>query len=167
MPMIPEDIIERAWREVGALEPQAARRTMAKIGKRQPAPLAYVLAETRDDRPQVQELAVYLFVVVFRMFESVPGHRLEPVPIERVERQSAANDEALERLNPAHERFLERAAQRQSEAQPHVMRYLSEAILEIDDPNLDLTEEEQGQVFRVLKTVVDLLSDSCKPRSRP
>jgi len=162
MPMVPEDIVERTWREVAAFEPHAARRAMEKIGKRQPALLAYVMAETRDSRSQVQELAVYLFVVILRMFERLPGHRLKRVPIERVERRAAENEAVLERLGAAHERFLERAARLQAEPQPHVLRYLTEAILESDDPDLDLTDEEEGLVFLVLKTAVDLLDQSCK-----
>ena len=44
--------------------------------------------------------------------------------------------------------------------EPEVMRYVVEAVMEAgDDPDdpVELTEEEEGMLFLVLKTVVDLL----------
>ena len=68
----------------------------------------------------------------------------------------------LERLGNAHERFLERAAQVQAESQLYVLGYLTQAIAEGEDPEVELTEEESGLLFLVLKTVVELLDRACK-----
>jgi hypothetical protein len=166
MTTISEDIVDSTWREVASFRSRDAWRAMEKVTKRQPALLAYVMAETRDCGSDAQELAIYLFFVVLRMFDRLPGHRLKRVTIEQVERHAAENEAMLERLGSAHERFLERAAQVQAETQPHVFRYLTEAILEGDDPELELTEEESGLLFLVLKTVVDLLDRACKKQRR-
>ena len=166
MTTISEDIVDSTWREVASFESREAWRAMEKVTKRQPALLAYVMAETRDCRSDAQELAVYLFFVILRMFDRLPGHRLKRVSIQQVERRAAENEAALERLGSARERFFERAAQVQAESQPHVLRYLTEAILEGEDPELELTEDESGLLFLVLKTVVDLLDRACK-KQRP
>ncbi len=77
-----------------------------------------------------------------------------------IERQGSKNLDELERLQGAHERFLERAALQQVSGEPEVMRHVIEAVMEVgDDPEadpLELTEEDQGMLFLVLKTVVDL-----------
>ena len=166
MPVIPEDIVENTWREVASFASRDAWRAMEKVTQRQPALLAYVMAETRDCGSDAQELAVYLFFVVLRMFDQLPGHRVKRVSIQQVERRAAENEAALERLADAHERFLERTAQVQAESQSHVLRYLTEAILEGEDPEVELTEEESGLLFLVLKTVVDLLDRACKKQRR-
>jgi hypothetical protein len=162
MTTIPETIVENTWREVASFASRDAWRAMEKVTKRQPALLAYVMASTRECGEDAQELAVYLFFVVLRMFDQLPGHRLKRVSITQVERRAAENEAMLERLGGAHERFLERAAHVQAESQPHVLRYLTEAILKGEDPEVELTEEESGLLFLVLKTVVDLLDGACK-----
>jgi hypothetical protein len=74
----------------------------------------------------------------------------------------------LESLGAAYERFLERAARVQTQAQPHVLHDLTGVLIEEGpfDPSLKLTNEESGLLFLVLKTVVDLLDDACVPRSK-
>ena len=162
MTMIPDEIVEKTWREVASFDASKARHSMGKISKRQPALLAYVMAEMHESRPDAQELAVYLFYVVCRMFGRLPGHRLKKVSISQVERRADENEAMLERLENADDRFLKRAAQVEAESQPYVVRYLTEAILEGDDPDLEINEEESGLIFLVLKTVVDLLDEACK-----
>jgi len=50
------------------------------------------------------------------------------------------------------------------EAQPHVLRYLMEAILEPDEEDdIELTHEEEGLLFVVLKNAIDLL-EAASPR---
>jgi len=164
MSVVAEDLVEETWQEVASYTHDEISRVMERAGKRQPALLAYVMAETAESRADVQELAVYLYIVVFRMFDKLPGHKLKRVPIDRVERLSAQNEDWLERLGSAHERFFERTAEIESGKQPHVLRYLAEAIFEPEDANLCLTEHEQGLVFLILKTALDILDSACKKK---
>jgi len=159
--IVPNEIVEATWREVGAYDSRRARRDMERVAERQPALLAFVMASTADSREEVKELAVYLYFVIQKMFDTVTDHGLQPVTVDEVERIADQREAALERLAPADERFLERAARIESEAQPHVLRYLTEAILEPDDPDLELSEDEQGLLFLVLSTVVELLDRAC------
>ncbi len=136
---------------------------MEQAAARQPALLAYVMASTHDSRPAVQELAVYLYYVVLQMFEASAPERLTKVGISRVEHHVDRNDSLLESLVPAHERFLERVVEVESSTQPFVLRYVVEALLEEDGPDLSppLTDEETGLLFLTLKTVVDALDEAC------
>lgn len=147
MTTIPEDIVENTWREVASFASRDAWRAMEKVTKRQPALLACVMAETRDCGSDAQELAVYLFFVVLRMFDRLPGHRLKRVSIQQVERRAAENEAALERLEGAHEGFIERTAQVQAESQPHVLGYLTEAILEGKTPKSSSPKRSRGFLF--------------------
>jgi len=164
MSLVPEDLVEETWREVASYSGDEISLVMEKAGKRQPALLAYVMAETAESRPDVRELAVYLYIVILRMFDKMPAHKLKRVPIGKIERMSGQNEDWLDRLRSAHERFVERTAEIASETQPNVLRYLLEAIFEPEDPSLELTEEEQGLVFLVLKTTLDLLDGACKKK---
>ena len=56
---------------------------------------------------------------------------------------------------------MERAARIQLAGQPYVMKYLVEALMEpgTEEDPVYLSEEEQGLLYIVLKTVVDLLDE--------
>jgi len=158
--MIDAVTVEETWRRFGAFTEAQARREGQRVGREQPDLLAFVLALTQEFSPAAQELGVYLFHVVLAIFRAAGGRRVPRVKAGAIERQWSKNSEELERLEGAHERFLERVALQQVSAEPEVMRYVVEAVMEAgDDPDdpAELTEEDQAMLFLVLKTVVDLL----------
>ena len=137
---------------------------MDQIAKSQPALLAFVLATTGDLRMDAQQVAVYLYAVIHRMFEKSAGRLTSATP-EAVEAAYQGNQAFLGKYQHAHEGFLEKAAQSVTSSQPFVMQYLVEALMETpegDDPVV-LTEEEIGLIFLVLKTAIDIL-DAGVPR---
>jgi hypothetical protein len=155
---IPEALVEETWLEVGAFSESQARRQMEQIAKSQPALLAFVLATTGDLPTDAQQVAVYLYAVIHRMFEKSAG-RLTPATPQSVEAAYEGNQAFLGKFEHAHERFLEKAAESVASSQPFVMKYLVEALMETpegDDPVV-LSDEDIGLIFLVLKTAVDIL----------
>jgi len=65
----------------------------------------------------------------------------------------------MERLEGAHEKFLDRVASVQTSRQPHVVNYVVDALMEEDEGEdaVALTEEQKGFLYLVLKTVIDVL----------
>jgi len=61
----------------------------------------------------------------------------------------------MERLEGAHERFLDRVACVQTSRQPYVVNYVVDALMEEDA--VALTEEQKGFLYLLLKTVIDVL----------
>jgi hypothetical protein len=137
---------------------------MEQAAARQPALLAYVMASTAHSRAGVQEMAVYLYYVILQIFERGVSRPLSPISTSVIDEISERNESHLDKLAGADERFLERAAQVQAEAQPYVVRYLAEALLEDEDS--DLTENEEGMVFLTLKTVIDALDEAGSAATR-
>ncbi len=163
MTMIDAATVEATWRRIGALTDAEARRETERVGREQPDLLAFVLAFTQELSPAAQELGVYVFHVVLATFRAAAGRRVPRVKAGAIERQWSKTSEELERLEGAHERFLERAALQQVSDEPEVMRYVVEAVMEAgDNPEdpVELTEEDQGMLFLVLKTVVDVLQQA-------
>jgi len=65
----------------------------------------------------------------------------------------------VESLEGVHEKFLDRIARVQLSAQPYVMRYVVETLMEApeeQDP-VPLSDEDIGFLFLLLKTAVDVL----------
>jgi hypothetical protein len=66
----------------------------------------------------------------------------------------------MERLEGAHEKFLDRIASIQTSRQPYVVNYVVDALMEEEDEveeAVSLTEEQKGFLFLLLKTVIDVL----------
>jgi len=68
----------------------------------------------------------------------------------------------MERVEGAHEKFLDRIARAQTSRQPYVAKYVVDALMEEDEGEdaLVLTEEQKGFLFLLLKTVIDVLEQS-------
>lgn len=159
MDEISEEIVTGTWQEAAALSPAQARREMTRAGQEQPELLAFVLGSVYDCRAPAQELAVYLYFVIHRIFQNAAKARLRPIREAAIEKRVEENEGRLARLEAAHPRFQERAAALELSPQPFVVQYLVDAIMESsegEDP-VELSEEEMGILFLVLKTVIDLL----------
>lgn len=157
--MIDAELVERTWQEAAQIPPRQAAREMEKLAQKQPNLLAYVMAHSDELEPQARELAIYLFFVVTKMFEEAAGGKLAEVSEEALLAQMEASESFFEGLANADEKFLERATEVQAARQPFVMQYVVEAILEApdEDPPLEISEDDEGFLFLILKTVVDAL----------
>lgn len=162
MHTVQEHVVESTWREVASLDPTSAAQLMEDAATRQPALLAYVMASTNEWRPPVSELAVYLYFVVLRMFEVSAPKEFKQVSMPQLELHVDRNESLLDRLQPAHERFLERAAEAESAKQPFVVRYILEALFEDEHPDVTppFTDDETGRLYLTLKIIVDALDEA-------
>ena len=70
---VPEEIVEKTWHEVAVFSPGRAKKEIMKIGNDQPELLAFVTELTKEMDRAVKELAIYIFLVVYRMFQKAHG----------------------------------------------------------------------------------------------
>jgi len=159
MEPIPEEVVERTWKEVAQFNEAQLQKEMATLGREQRDLLGFVLALTRDTARSVSELALYMFFTVFRMFQKSYGRRIKPISAGKIVACHEANEVMLGSLEGVHDKFLDRAVHIQLAVQPHVMRYVVETLVETeeDEDLRELTEEDKGSLFLLLKTVIDLL----------
>ncbi|MEM7352966.1 MAG: hypothetical protein AAF657_19370 [Acidobacteriota bacterium] len=164
MDCIADAVVEETWEEVARFPPQRAEREMQRVAKRQRHLLTFVDAYSEDLSREAAELAFYMFFTIYRMFQRAYGVKVARVHSDKIEAGLDQNENLLGRLEGAHVKFIERVAQVESSRQPHVMRYLVETLIEApegEDP-VDLTEEETGILFLILKTVIDVLDRAVK-----
>ncbi len=161
MDQISEELVEQIWKEVSSFAPARAHEEMMKVGRNQPDLLDFMMEFTQDVDEQVRELAIYMFFVVYRMFQKSSTKKLRKITAEEIIAGYESNEKLLERLEGAHERFFERIARVQFSQQPYVMKYVVETLIEApeEEDSVELTEEDVGYLFLLLKTVVDLLDE--------
>lgn len=163
MNVIPGELVEETWREVASSSPAQIQKLGNRIGDTQTDLLSFVLVFTQDLGKDARELAVYLFTVIYRIFENeVPGG-LQRVKPQKITAAYERNETQFGRLMNAHERFFEKAAEQISLRQPFVMQYLVESLFEppeSEDEKMSLSEEDTGMLFLTFKTVIDVLDDA-------
>lgn len=158
MEPIPERIVEKTWQEVAGFSPDRAKKEMMKIGNSQPELLAFVTESPKEMGREVSELAIYLFLVVYRMFQESRG-KIKKISSEEIIECYEHNEGLMERLEGTHERFLDRIASLQTSTQPYVVKYVADALMEEDEGKdaVTLTNEQKGSLYLLLKTVIDVL----------
>ena len=169
---ISQELVDETWQAFAGFSPARARKETIKVNKNQPNLLAFMMEFTRDLDQEVQELAIYMFYVVCRMFQKSSKKSLKRISPEEIINCYEKTERFIESLEGTHERFFERIAKVQLSEQPYVMKYVVEALMEApeeEDPVI-LTKDDVGYLFLLFKTVVDLLdkttSSSLKKSSR-
>ena len=155
MELISEKLVQKAWQEGGGLNPDQANTEMLKLSESQPDLLAFMVELTEELDPEARELGIYLFFVVYRMFQD-SRRKIKKIPSKEIIKCYEDNENLLESLEGANERFLERSARGQVFRQPNVMKYVVDAIMDEED-SVALTEYDKGLLFLLLKTVVEVL----------
>jgi hypothetical protein len=158
METIPENIVETAWQEVAELSLSQAGKEMQKMAKNQPDLLAFLMAMTEDLEPEIKELAVYMAFVVYRIYEG-SRHKIKKITSKEIIDCYETNEDLMGRLGNAGEEFIDRVAEIQISRQPFIMKYVVDTLIEEpeEEDNDELTDEDKGFLFILLKTVVDLL----------
>jgi len=117
---------------------------------------------TQDMDQDLKELAMYMFFIVYRMFEKGFKKKIRKISANEIIKCHESNEKLIEKLEGAHEKFLERIAKTQILVQPFVMKYVLETLMEMpeeEDP-VELTDEDTGYLFLLFKTVIELLDQA-------
>jgi hypothetical protein len=155
-----EPIPKGWWKNLGkfaGFSPAKANKEMIKIANSQPYLLAFVVESSKEVGREVSELAIYLFLVVYRMFQGSWEDQKDF--FKEIIECYHTNESLMERLEGTHEKFLDRIASLQTSKQPYVVKYVVDALMEEDEGEdaLILTEEQKGFLYLLLKTVIDVL----------
>lgn len=159
MTPIPETLVTDTWQASARSSPSEAKAAIGRLGRRQPALLAYVLAASEPLSPAAGAFMVYVFFVLARIFYAT-GEKVRRVPPAAIDECEANIEARLTSLQGTHDAFVDRAALVLSGNQPHVFRYLVETIMEVPSDPIDpipLTPEEQGAIFIALATAITAL----------
>ncbi len=155
---IPEEIVQKTWKEVAGFTPNKAHREMMRVGNHQPELLAFVMEVTEGMHQEVRELAVYMFFVVYRMFQKTRG-RINRISSEEIIECYGHNASMIERLEGAHEKFLDRVVSVHVSRQPYVLKYVVDALMEEAEGEVaaGLGDEQKAVLFLLLTAVIDVL----------
>ncbi|MFC1823751.1 hypothetical protein ACFL9T_13655 [Thermodesulfobacteriota bacterium] len=164
MEPISEELVDETWQEFAGYSPERGQKETIKVNKNQPNLLAFIMEFIQDLDQEVQELGIYMFYVVCRMFQKSSIKSLKTISPEEIINCYEKNERFIESLEGTDEKFFERIAEVQISGQPYVMKYVIETLIEApeEEEPIVLTEDDVGYLFLLLKTVVDLLDETLK-----
>lgn len=162
MKPIPEELVEKFSKKISSIKPIEANEAIQKVGQLQPDLVAFVMDSTEGLNPEAQELAIYLFFVVYRIFQA-SGEKIRKVSYGEIDEFFEQNETLFEDAESA-DPLSDPLKIFPVLIQPYLMRYLSEALPEEEASGVN--EEEKGVIFLVLKTVIEVLDQAASPRSK-
>lgn len=161
---IPKNWVDETWQKIGGLQDEKKAAKLAQsFTKKQPALAKFILTFTQDLSSEAHELAYYVGLVVWRCYESYFKGKLCKITRDEVIAQYEKMETWLDELEKTEERFLaKRILNKADYKQKHVLQYIVEAIFESRGENVNLTENEEGLLFMVLKVHMDCLDSSVR-----
>lgn len=153
--MITNELVDRACEEVDAYTEDRMMEEFDAFFKEQPSICEFIMEVTDDSSVQIQEFALFLSFMIFKTVKISNSDKLDQVSSERVE--SAYRESEM---------WVDRISQQESlndapkDSEPHLIQYvISELNHPLEDGTL-LEDEQKGEVFFVLKTVISSLTRS-------
>src|SRR3989475_8618534 len=165
-PMISSESLAKACSEVGEYSDEQMVGEFDRFFRAQPAICDFVVESTHDSGQKVQELSLFLSYMIFKAAETDSAGsvtQLSPATIQAGYRETELWMERLSQADAA-ELQASLAASLQGERAPHLRQYVSSELDEPMDDGSELNEEEKGEVFFVVKTVIESLKTQSKGR---
>src|SRR5262245_39278774 len=153
--MITSDLVDQACSEVSSYTDDRMMTEFEAFFKEQPSICDFITELTSESSVPIQELSLFLSYMVFKTVKMGQANSLAPITAENIESAYRESESWIDRINQEGDR-----AQIPSDPEPYLIQYvISELNQPLENGKL-LEDEEKGEVFFVLKTVISSLTRS-------
>ena len=158
--MITSDAVEQVCAEVGAYSEEQMAAEFERFFKAQPELCEFVAELTSESDPKVQELSMFLSYMVCKATERERTTGLPSVTQTTIETAFHESESWIEKLNQAGGDVESSILSSfESDHEPHLLQYVISEINQITDDDVSLGDEQKGEVFFILKTVIASLKE--------
>ena len=164
--MISADSVEKACSEVGEYSDEKMVDEFDRFFRAQPAICDFVVELTHESDMKVQELSLFLSYMIFKTIETDTAESVTKVTPELIEAGYRNTESWMERLSTAEGTELQAsiATNLKKDDEPYLLQYLISELNEPMEDGTQLDDEEKGEVFFVVKTVIESFKDQSKRR---
>jgi hypothetical protein len=153
--MISSELVDQTCVEVDSYTEDRMMAEFDTFFKEQPSICDFVIELTGDSSMQVQEVSLFLAYMVFKTVKMGQKDTLGTVTSESIEAAYRESEKWIDRINEGRDR-----AQIPEDSEPHLTQYvISELNQPLENGKL-LEDDDKGEVFFVLKTVISSLTRS-------
>ncbi len=160
--MITSDAVEQACAEVGDFSEEQMASEFERFFKAQPELCDFIVELTSESEQRIQELSLFLSYMILKAVETGTPGGIAPVSTERIETAFKESESWIERINQAQSPEMQSSilSGLAADSEPHLLQYVISEINQPMDDGTQLGDEQKGEVFFVLKTVITTLSGS-------
>jgi hypothetical protein len=153
--MITSDLVDQACSEVNGYTDDRMMKEFDAFFREQPSICDFITELTSESSMPIQELSLFLSYMVFKTVRMGQPEALAPITPESIESAYRESETWIDRINQEGDH-----AQIPADPEPHLIQYvISELNQPLENGKL-LEDEEKGEVFFVLKTVISSLTRS-------
>jgi hypothetical protein len=158
--MITSDAVERACAEVGDFTEEQMASEFERFFKAQPELCDFIVELTSESEQRIQELSLFLSYMVLKAVEGGNPSGVPAVSPEKIEAAFKDSETWIERINQAQNPELQTSvlSNLAADTEPFLLQYVISEINQPLDDGTQLADEQKGEVFFVLKTVITTLS---------
>jgi hypothetical protein len=160
--MIMSESVEKACAQVGEYNDEMMMTEFDRFFKAQPAICDFVVELTNESSQQIQEITLFLAYMIFKAVEAGRTAALDPVTPKAIEAAYHDSEVWIDRVSQAAGTDLDAtiASSLEQDTEPFLLQYVISELNESLEDGSDLNDEEKGEVFFVLKTVISSLAAS-------
>ena len=157
--MITGESVEKACSEVDQYSPEQMVAEFERFFRVQPAVCDFIVEITHESGQKIQELSLFLSYMVFKSSEGSPPGTTQAIKPEDIETAYRSTESWMEGMIAAQQSDLQAAILEslQQETEPYLLQYIISELNEPLEGGVELNDEEKGEVFFVLKTVISSL----------
>src|SRR4051794_31889402 len=161
--MVTNEFLEQACSEVSEYSDDQMMSEFDQFFQDQPAICDFVVEATNESDPKIQELSLFLSYMVVKAVKyagaSDAGAQARIVTPQMIESAYHDSEHWIDQLSQADEPHMEEISTKlQEEAEPHLIRYIISELNQPLEDGAELEDEQKGEVFFVLKTVISSLA---------
>jgi len=158
--MITSDAVEKACTEVGDYSEQQMASEFERFFKAQPDLCDFIVELTGESDQKIQELSLFLSYMIFKSVEKADPAEVPAVTHSMIENAFRESERWIETINQVEGKDVPSSilSGLGTDSEPHLLQYVISEINQTLNDGSDLADEEKGEVFFVLKTVISTLS---------
>ena len=158
--MISAESVEKACSEVGEYSDDNMVEEFDRFFRAQPAVCEFIVEVTQQSGQRIQELSLFLSYMVFKAKQMEQTETVAAVTQDDLEAAYRDTESWMAQVGQAEPTELQGAiaASLKHDTEPYVLQYVISELNEPMEEGADLNDEEKGEVFFILKTVIASIS---------
>lgn len=154
--MVTEQSVEKACTEIGVYTDDRMVVEFDRFFQVQPAICEFIIELTQGSGQKIQELSLFLSYVVFKAIGIEQAGNVDTVERGDIETAYSSTESWMNQLGKAESAQLQStiAASLNQDTEPFLLQYVISELNEPLEDGADLSDEEKGEVFFVLKTII-------------
>jgi hypothetical protein len=156
--MVTSDAVEQTCANVGEYSEQEMASEFERFFKAQPELCDFIVELTGESDQKIQELSLYLSYMVFKAVERC-REEMPSVNHLMIEEAFRESERWIEKLNQVENTAVQKTilSSFESESEPFLLQYVIAEINQALEDGTELGDEQKGEIFFVLKTVISTL----------